>query len=188
MAFPKLSPDAEVRSWTLDAERELRFEVVFSSVVELQVLLVIHIKLLQGTAEVFGSEIAPLQKHQFSGAKVAVFSWHGCSLEVKGKTTVEYISDETPMNAYINTHFALESLRCEAADKGKVGPRVLVVGPSDSGKTSLCKILLNYAIRMERAPIYCDLDITEVYFIDNLGVNIDTRHIGRDEFIRCNRS
>lgn len=41
-----------------------------------------------------------------------------------------------------------------------LGPRVLVVGPADSGKSSLCAILTAYAVRVGRAPVFVDLDGT----------------------------
>lgn len=34
-----------------------------------------------------------------------------------------------------------------------------VVGPTDVGKSSLCKLLLNYAVREGMAPTMVDLDI-----------------------------
>lgn len=34
-----------------------------------------------------------------------------------------------------------------------------VVGPTDAGKSSLCKILVNYAVRMGSVPTLVDLDI-----------------------------
>jgi polyribonucleotide 5'-hydroxyl-kinase len=36
-----------------------------------------------------------------------------------------------------------------------------VVGPTDSGKSTLCKILTNYAVRQHSAPVLVDLDIGE---------------------------
>lgn len=38
----------------------------------------------------------------------------------------------------------------------------MVAGPTDVGKSTLCKILINYAARMGRAPIYVDLDCGQV--------------------------
>lgn len=35
----------------------------------------------------------------------------------------------------------------------------MVVGPGDVGKSTLTKILLNYAVRMGRRPIFVDLDV-----------------------------
>ncbi len=37
-----------------------------------------------------------------------------------------------------------------------------VVGPTDVGKSSLCRILLNYAVRTGWAPTAVDLDIGEI--------------------------
>ncbi len=65
------------------------------------------------------------------------------------------------MTEYVNVHFALESLRSEAQAQGRDGPRVLVLGPSNAGKTSLVKILTAYAIRVGRQPILVNLDPEE---------------------------
>lgn len=98
-----------------------------------------------------------------AGAKVAIFTYHGCSLALRGKTDVSYVAKETPMVQYLNVHTALEQQRKlaeESADPvAQQGPIVMVVGPMDVGKSTLCKILLNYAVRMGRRPIYVDLDV-----------------------------
>ena len=39
------------------------------------------------------------------------------------------------------------------------GPRVLIAGPTDSGKSTLCHMLLAYACRLGWAPTYVDLDV-----------------------------
>ena len=65
------------------------------------------------------------------------------------------------MVAYINTHFALDKLRDEAKHSGGEGPRVMVVGPSNAGKTSLVKILTSYAIRTGWQPMVINTDSTE---------------------------
>ena len=83
------------------------------------------------------------------------------------------------MSVYANVHLALEQMRVRALaavdgspipeDEGDdiVGsepPRVLVLGPENSGKTSVCKILTNYAVRagQDWAPIYVNVDPSEV--------------------------
>ncbi|KAJ2760981.1 Cleavage polyadenylation factor subunit clp1, partial [Coemansia nantahalensis] len=38
------------------------------------------------------------------------------------------------------------------------GPRILIVGPEDSGKTSLARLLLNYAVRQGETPVFVNLD------------------------------
>lgn len=51
-----------------------------------------------GYAELFGTELVKGKPYEFhTGAKVAVFTWHGCTVEVRGKTEVAYLAKETPM-------------------------------------------------------------------------------------------
>ncbi len=63
------------------------------------------------------------------------------------------------MREFLNTHTALDERRTLAKSANTQGPRCMVVGPTDVGKSSLCKILLNYAVRMGWSPTYVDLDI-----------------------------
>lgn len=65
------------------------------------------------------------------------------------------------MNEYINVHFALENLREQAKASGRQGPRVLILGPDDAGKTTLAKILTGYAYRSARSPTVVNLDVKE---------------------------
>lgn len=39
--------------------------------------------------------------------------------------------------------------------------KVMIVGPEDVGKTSLSKLLLSYAIRHGRQPLFINLDSNE---------------------------
>ncbi len=70
-----------------------------------------------------------------------------------------YAADDTPNAHYLNTHHVINNLRQEARASGGQGPRVLVVGPMDSGKSSMCKLLLNWAVRAGWQPTYVDLDV-----------------------------
>lgn len=81
---------------------------------------------------------------------------------MKGQFSVEYTANETPMTSYLNTHLALEQLRQKMKKEKELGPRVLVIGPHDVGKTSLCKILMSYSLRQGGTPIYVSLDTSEV--------------------------
>ncbi|KAM5439018.1 Cleavage polyadenylation factor subunit clp1 [Microsporum canis] len=158
----------------LSKDSEWRFEVAFGNSVK--------VKLLSGTAELFGTELALSQTYTFSGTKAAIYTWHGCTLEVtegesvatgvvgsapvppgsgSGGCQVEYTAEETPMIDYANVHFALETMRDEAKAQGRGGPRVLIVGPEDAGKTSLAKILTGYATKMGRQPFVINLDPSE---------------------------
>ncbi|KAJ9222769.1 protein clp1 [Paecilomyces variotii] len=157
---------------------EWRFEVAFGTTVK--------IKLLDGTAELFGTELAASRTYTFTGTKAAIYTWHGCTLEVSageaptatngfasgttngaapgqgtGGCQSEYTAEETPMVEYANVHFALETMRQEAKAAGKDGPRVLILGPENAGKTSLAKILTSYATKAGRQPIVVNLDPAE---------------------------
>lgn len=118
-------------------------------------------QVLSGTAELFGTELAQNQIYTFTGTKAAIFSWYGCHIEVVGECQVEYLAEETPMDTYVNLHFALEQIRDQASSDGTEGPRVLILGPDNSGKTSLVKILVAYATKMCRQPIVVNLDTKE---------------------------
>lgn len=63
------------------------------------------------------------------------------------------------MIVYANIHAVLEQMRQKAEQKGTKGPTVMLVGPSDVGKSTLCKLLLNYAVRQGRRPMFVELDV-----------------------------
>lgn len=149
---PSVIASNVTRTQDLTANTEYRFEVGFSQT--------ISIKLQSGTAEFFGTELAPATTYIFQGTKGAIFTWHGCTLDIGGQVESDYVAEETPMMSYANLHFALESLRDQSVPGGnaEVGPRVLVVGPENSGKTSLVKILTSYAIKSGRQPMVVNLD------------------------------
>lgn len=65
------------------------------------------------------------------------------------------------MTEYVNLNFALEDVRNQSASSGRVGPRLLVLGPPNAGKTSLVKILTAYAIRLGEQPVLANLDPEE---------------------------
>lgn len=58
-----------------------------------------------GYAELFGTELVKGKPYEFhTGAKVAVFTWHGCTVELRGKTEVSYVAKETPMVTAVNLY------------------------------------------------------------------------------------
>ena len=65
------------------------------------------------------------------------------------------------MITYANLHYALERLRDQASVENRDGPRVLVLGPENAGKTSLVKLLTAYATRSGRQPVVVNLDTRE---------------------------
>jgi polyribonucleotide 5'-hydroxyl-kinase len=149
----KKEEENEWKEWELKKFQEFRFEIDYTSS--------IFIKLKKGTAEIFGSELAIGIEYEIRGQKAAIFTWQGCVFEIKGKCDVEYIAEETPMMSYLNTHMAIEQLRCKNEKEGIEGPRVMIVGPPDVGKTTLSKILINYAVKHGRTPMFVDINPSE---------------------------
>ncbi|XP_034240619.1 protein CLP1 homolog [Thrips palmi] len=152
------APSAEgstdsVQTFELGPEHELRFEVEGKNKVIMSVRA--------GMAEVFGTELVKEKEYTFlSGAKIAVFTWQGATIELRGKAEGCYIAKETPMVMYLNCHAGLEQLRRKAEENSELhGPVLMVVGPQDVGKSTLCRLLLNYGVRMGRRPIFVDLDV-----------------------------
>uniref|UniRef100_A0A4W6EQ56 Polyribonucleotide 5'-hydroxyl-kinase Clp1 n=1 Tax=Lates calcarifer TaxID=8187 RepID=A0A4W6EQ56_LATCA len=141
--------------YDLEKETELRFEVEAGEAAEQ-----LELELLTGMAEVFGSELNRNKKYTFGpGSKIAVFTWQGCSVNLYGKPEVAYVSKDTPMLLYLNTHAALEQMRKQAERDNERGPRVMVVGPTDVGKSTVCRLLLSYAVRVGRRPTLVELDV-----------------------------
>ncbi|KAI1330953.1 Pre-mRNA cleavage complex II protein Clp1-domain-containing protein [Xylariaceae sp. FL0255] len=151
---------APTTTQTLEAFWEYRFEVPHGSS--------LTIKLLSGTAEKDGTELAPNTPYTFAATKSKINTWHGCTLEIStplGSTYDAYTSeptpDETPMVSYLNLHFKLEALRTAAQNGAGTGPRMLVVGPPNSGKSSFVRTLASWATRMGRQPLVVNTDCRE---------------------------
>ncbi|MCJ1312243.1 Cleavage polyadenylation factor subunit clp1 [Agyrium rufum] len=159
MALPGLNLEAPVVEeqasiyQDLPANSEWRFEIVNGQDVVVQVV--------SGLAELFGTELAVGQNYTFNGCKAAIYTWQGCQLKITGECQSDYTAEETPMSSYANVHFALEDMRNAAIQTGSQGPRVLVIGPENAGKTTLVKILSSYATRMGRQPIVVNTDPKE---------------------------
>ncbi|XP_061357957.1 protein CLP1 homolog [Gastrolobium bilobum] len=142
----------------LERESELRIEVGNDAPLRL--------RLLNGTAEIFGTELPPQIWLNFPPRlKFAVFTWYGATIEMDGATETDYTADETPMVSYVNVHAVLEGRRSRAKaspsddSESSQGPRVIVVGPTDSGKSTLSRMLLSWAAKQGWKPTFVDLDI-----------------------------
>lgn len=154
-----LPPEAaDATRHILNPEEELRLEVPFLGTKQETIC---KIELKKGSCELWGVELA-LQKTYIldGGFKAALFTWHGCVVDITCEhLDISYTSDETSANvAFVNTHAQLEALRDEAAVSNTTGPRVLIVGPSESGKSCLAKVLVAYATKLGRTPLWVDLD------------------------------
>ena len=150
----------ESERYVLEEDEELQFNIQTS---EKECIIV---ELTHGTAEIFGFELQKEHKYKFyNGAKFSIFTFHGCTLNIQGSYT-PLKSKDHPMIMYLQTHAGLEKLRKMADESSKLpedqwtsGPITMVVGPTDVGKSTLCRLLLNYGVRMGRRPVFVDLDV-----------------------------
>lgn len=105
---------------------------------------------------------------------------------VYGEPATEYTSEETAMGHYRSASIIFEQMRVLSlvtADGASLDvlnpqnvpatpPHILVIGPENSGKTTLCKTLINYAVRGEPwghdewSPILVNVDPGDVRDID----------------------
>lgn len=148
---------------------EWRFEVPFGTTG-------VTVRLVSGTAERDGTELALNQTYHFLGTKSKLLTWTGATLDIDGLCddyVAEHASpDETPMVSYLNLHLALQARRAAAAKAqsrggysgssgGHLGPRVLIAGPASSGKTSLARTLAALATRCGGQPLVVNADPRE---------------------------
>ena len=61
-------------------------------------------------------------------------------------------------------HNIINEKRKEALKQNSIGPAVLITGWSSSGKSTLCNLFLNYAIKLGWSPTYVDLDLSNEIF------------------------
>ncbi|KAH0885805.1 hypothetical protein HID58_061901 [Brassica napus] len=154
-ASTEFSP--QVRRVKLEKQSEIRIHVTQISPLKLRIL--------HGQVEIFGSELPrnvwltfpPLQ--QF-----AVFTWYGATLEIDGVTETDNTSVETPMVSYLSVHNSLQVQRHRVTSSTRdyvssQGPRVIFVGDTDSGKSTLAKMLLSWAAKDGCKPTFVDLNI-----------------------------
>ncbi|ETO14015.1 Pre-mRNA cleavage complex II protein Clp1, partial [Reticulomyxa filosa] len=150
----------------------------------------ISCRLLCGDAEVQGYPLEYGHEYKLQNGGFGIHSQQGCKLEISGnfKPCIMREGRELPMSRYLELHRDLEAKRKISIDKqlsqrskgkekekGKseiailrqfetkleeMGPRVLIVGHTDTGKSTLCKLLCNYALREDAqgTPVLIDLD------------------------------
>ncbi len=117
--------------------------------------------MITGLAEVFGHELIAGFKYAFRGYNFAVWTFAGCTLRVSGQPMACYIAKEAPVISYGNVHAVLHQRREASRGLGRTGPRVMIVGPQEVGKSTLARILANYAVKMGGRPMFVDLDTAD---------------------------
>ncbi|KAK6819375.1 pre-mRNA cleavage complex II protein Clp1 [Apiospora arundinis] len=150
---------------------EYRFEVPASTT--------LTVRLVNGTAEKDGTELAPNTPYVFTRMKSKINTWQTCELEITSPNPDAYHAytatpttpDATSLVSYLNLHMKLEAMRVQvdrtiqAAGENNIGaagmgPRVLVCGPASTGKTSLVRMLTGWATRMGGQPMVVNTDPT----------------------------
>lgn len=166
--------DDKPQTFELEAEHELRFEIPPD-------LDGATLMLETGSAEMFGIELAHNRSYPLRpGLNAAVFTWHGATvlldvtkkssniIKTEGSDTntsssspssvMAYTATNTPMPSYINAHAVLQSKREMAKSANLPGPRAIVVGTKDCGKTALVNILSAYSVKANGNAIVIDAD------------------------------
>ncbi|KAL1205430.1 CLP1-like protein 5 [Cardamine amara subsp. amara] len=146
----------QTRQVTLGKQQEIRFQVHQTSPLKL--------RLLDGKVEIFGYELPQNVWLTFPPLlKFSVFSWSGGTIEIVGDTETEP-SDNTPMMSYRREHYSLSAKRQIVASSpshyaSSQGPRVIIVGSTDSCKSTLAKMLLSWAAKDGWKPTFVDLNV-----------------------------
>ncbi|KAI5953224.1 CLP1 [Candida jiufengensis] len=150
--------------------------------IEVPLKQILKFKIVQGIVEINGTELPNNTEIKLTGTKTCIYSPKVESkieyliLENNDNSLItsssdedneftEYLSKETNMESIINLHLYLESKRQACQDNNNIsndlstfGPRVLIIGSKQSGKTTLCKNLISYAIKMNQCPILVNLN------------------------------
>ncbi|KAK1580172.1 pre-mRNA cleavage complex II protein Clp1 [Colletotrichum navitas] len=158
LVAPQPASANQTRTIRLQPFWEWRFEVAFDTHIKL--------KLLSGTAEKDGTELALQHAYTLAGVRSKILTLQGCELEVEGGLAAESVAEyarpqDSPANSVLNLHFQLTAMRQRAAAERREGPRVAVCGPPASGKTSLARTLASYAARVGAQPLVVNADPKE---------------------------
>ncbi|KAK4251332.1 Pre-mRNA cleavage complex II protein Clp1-domain-containing protein [Corynascus novoguineensis] len=179
---PQQPVTSTTRTITLRPFWEWRFEVPHSSATNAGA----NVRLTSGTAERDGTELALNHTYTFPrNTKSKLLTYTGATLEVNGECVdrvAQYNTpEESPQLPLLNLHFALQELRGAAAsrkphtgynndsssnsgshgDRGgskAPGPRVMICGEKDSGKTTAARTLAALATRVGGQPLVASVD------------------------------
>ncbi|KAK4213808.1 mRNA cleavage and polyadenylation factor CLP1 [Rhypophila decipiens] len=150
----------------------------------------VKVKLLSGSAERDGTSLALNKVYTFSRTKSKIFTWEGCSLEVTGSCVNESVyrpatMEDSCMVGWVNLHMLIlqeqrervsQSLKnhhhhhhghhkrsdgAGAGGSGPPGPRVMICGAPNTGKTTMARTLAGYATRQGGQPLVASLDPRE---------------------------
>ncbi|GBM80353.1 Polyribonucleotide 5'-hydroxyl-kinase Clp1 [Araneus ventricosus] len=155
-----------IKTYELEVENELRV-LVGGDYSDVKVLLA------SGLAEIYGTEMELNKEYSLLPySTISIFTWHGCVINVSGNPEAACVVKDSAMILNVILHAKLQERRLRAEMENKKGPVILVVGPNDVDKSSLCRLLLNYAVRLGQHPTFIDLDVgqTSISLPSSFGV------------------
>ncbi|OBA28016.1 hypothetical protein HANVADRAFT_22050, partial [Hanseniaspora valbyensis NRRL Y-1626] len=130
----------------------------------------LYITVQTGMCEVFGIELANNIEYLFNSQdKMVLFAVEACEILYRTNKTLLKQFPECIIKNDPNI-LAIYSIALKLAQKrlGNLrGPRVLIIGDSKAGKSSLAKTLLSYAVKMitsSNSPIFVNLDPSKGIF------------------------
>lgn len=131
----------------------------------------VSVRLTSGTAERDGTELALNHTYRIARAtKSKITTYTGCALEVSGEVDHDRVAqyarpEDAPALAHLNLHLALQAQRRKKKSSrgggGGAGPRVMICGPRNAGKTTLARTLVALATRMGEQPLVASVDPRE---------------------------
>mmetsp|Transcript_8160 Transcript_8160/g.36397 ORF Transcript_8160/g.36397 Transcript_8160/m.36397 type:complete len:478 (+) Transcript_8160:922-2355(+) len=74
--------------------------------------------------------------------------------------TAQFTSDSKSTNKTGQATIVNGGLESEKTDPARLGPRVIIMGPPESGKSTLASLLLSYSVKACGKSLFVDLDIT----------------------------
>ncbi|KAK4166678.1 mRNA cleavage and polyadenylation factor CLP1 [Cladorrhinum sp. PSN259] len=126
-------------------------------------------RVLTGTAERDGTELALNRSYTFTRTKSKLLTWTGCTIEVSGEFdsdgVVQYNSpEESSYLPILNTHFYLHERRQQQQQQQQAGPantrgpRVMICGGPNTGKSTIARTLVALATRAGSQPLFGNID------------------------------
>jgi hypothetical protein len=67
---------------------------------------------------------------------------------------------------YLDLHYKLTIARRLALENAVLGPRIMLLGEQKPEKLDICRLLVNYAAKLNMEPIFVDLDLENMAFCD----------------------
>ncbi|KAL6941775.1 hypothetical protein ACO0RG_002913 [Hanseniaspora osmophila] len=123
----------------------------------------LRLRVSSGVAEIFGVELANEASYSFNSQEnIAIFSVENCEIEWQSDKNLEISTNKNNYKLKLySLHFALDKIRSTYLQ----GPNVVVVGKKNTGKSTMCKTLLSYALKFrDFNPTFINLNSAEGIF------------------------